>query len=133
MALKRLEADGDVVFFPSRAFSATVNPVISQNATPLFIDSDLKTWNMDPNELEKAFDKYLDGKAVIVAHLYGLSADMDRITDFCKQHNVTLIEDAAESLGTTYKGRYTGTFRDYRIFSLHGDKFYTEHYEPKTA
>jgi dTDP-4-amino-4,6-dideoxygalactose transaminase len=77
--------------------------------------------------------QYPNVKAVIVVHLYGLSADLDPIIELCKKHNVTLIEDAAESLGTTYKGKYTGTFGDYGIFSLHEDKFYTGHYEAKTA
>src|SRR5690625_3182019 len=91
---------GDIVFCPTLTFSATANPIIYQNATPVFIDSDYKTWNMCPKALEEAFEKYPEVKAVIVVHLYGLSADMDKIVALCKKHGVALIEDAAESLGT---------------------------------
>lgn len=116
---------GDLVFCQDLTFAATVNPIIYQNATPVFIDSDLKTWNMDPEALAEAFKKYQKVKAVIVVHLYGLSADLDPIMELCKKHNVTLIEDAAESLGTTYKGKYTGTFGDYGTFSFNGNKIIT--------
>lgn len=115
---------GDIVFCPSLTFSATANPIIYQNAIPVFIDSDFKTWNMNPVTLEKAFKKYTP-KAVIVVHLYGLSADMDRIVEICKKHNVPLIEDAAESLGTLYKGKHTGTYGDYGVFSFNGNKIIT--------
>ncbi|MHA7744967.1 DegT/DnrJ/EryC1/StrS family aminotransferase [Priestia aryabhattai] len=115
----------DIVFCPTLTFSATANPIIYQNATPVFIDSDYKTWNMCPEALEKAFEKYPNVKAVIVVHLYGLSADMDKITELCKKHNVPLIEDAAESLGTYYKGQHTGTFGEYGIFSFNGNKIIT--------
>lgn len=115
----------DIIFSPSLTFSATVNPVIYQNATPVFIDSDYKTWNMDPDALEAAFKKYPKVKAVLVVHLYGISADLDRIVEICRRHNVPLIEDAAESLGTTYKGKHTGTFGDYGIFSFNGNKIIT--------
>lgn len=116
---------GDIVFCPTLTFSATANPIIYQNATPVFIDSNEETWNMCPEALEEAFTKYPDVKAVIVVHLYGLSADMDRITELCTKHNVPLIEDAAESLGTYYKGKHTGTFGDYGIFSFNGNKIIT--------
>lgn len=116
---------GDIVFCQSLTFSATANPIIYQNAIPVFIDSDYETWNIDPNALEAAIKKYPNVKAVIVVHLYGLSADMDRIMDICRKHNVVLIEDAAESLGTLYKGKYTGTFGDYGIFSFNGNKIIT--------
>lgn len=115
----------DIVFCPTLTFSATANPIIYQNAIPVFIDSNLETWNMDPIALERAFEKYPNVKAVLVVHLYGLSADMDKIVDICKEHNVTLIEDAAESLGTYYKGKHTGTFGDYGIFSFNGNKIIT--------
>ncbi|MEK4751954.1 aminotransferase class I/II-fold pyridoxal phosphate-dependent enzyme [Priestia sp. FSL R5-0597] len=115
----------DIVFCPTLTFSATANPIIYQNATPVFIDSDYKTWNMCPEALEEAFAKYPNVKAVIVVHLYGLSADMDKITELCKKHNVALIEDAAESLGTYYKGQHTGTFGEYGIFSFNGNKIIT--------
>ena len=125
MALKAAGVGaGDIVFCSSLTFAATANPIIYQNAIPVFIDSDHKTWNMDPQALEKAFEKYTP-KAVIVVHLYGLAADMDKIVELCKKHNVALIEDAAESLGTLYKGKHTGTFGDYGIFSFNGNKIIT--------
>ncbi|KGX89956.1 aminotransferase DegT [Pontibacillus halophilus JSM 076056 = DSM 19796] len=114
--------EGDIVFCPTLTFSATANPIIYQNATPVFIDSNEETWNLCPNALEEAFEKYPEVKAVIVVHLYGLSADMDRIMELCKKHNVTVIEDAAESLGGYYKGQQTGTFGDYGIYSFNGNK-----------
>ena len=126
MALKAVGVGkGDIVFCQDLTFAATVNPVIYQNATPVFIDSDLQTWNMDPAALEAAFKKYPEVKAVIVVHLYGLSADLDPILALCKKYKVPLIEDAAESLGTTYKGKHTGTFGDYGIFSFNGNKIIT--------
>lgn len=126
LALKAAGVEaGDIVFCPTLTFSATANPIIYQNATPVFIDSNEETWNMCPQALEKAFSKYPNVKAVIVVHLYGLSADMDRITELCAKHNVSLIEDAAESLGTYYKGKHTGTFGDYGIFSFNGNKIIT--------
>src|SRR5690554_5402013 len=126
MALKAAGVgDGDIVFCPTLTFSATANPIIYQNATPVFIDSDYETWNMDPELLEKAFKKYPDTKAVIIVHLYGLSADMDRIMELCKKYKATLIEDAAESLGAYYKGKHTGIFGDYGIFSFNGNKIIT--------
>lgn len=126
LALKAAGVEqGDIVFCPSLTFSATANPIMYQNAVPVFIDSDYETWNMSPVALEKAFEKYPNVKAVLVVHLYGLSADMDKIVDICKKHNVTLIEDAAESLGTKYKGKYTGTFGEYGIFSFNGNKIIT--------
>ncbi|WP_052447465.1 DegT/DnrJ/EryC1/StrS family aminotransferase [Clostridium polynesiense] len=126
MALKAVGiGEGDIVFCQSLTFSATANPIIYQNATPVFIDSDYETWNMSPKALEKAFGKYPNVKAVIVVHLYGLSADIDKISEICKKHNVPLIEDAAESLGTYYKGKHTGTFGDYGVFSFNGNKIIT--------
>jgi dTDP-4-amino-4,6-dideoxygalactose transaminase len=126
MALKAAGVGaGDIVFCPTFTFSATANPIIYANAIPVFIDSDYKTWNIDPEALEAAFRKYPDVKAVIVVHLYGLSADMDKIIGLCKAHNVPLIEDAAESLGTQYKGKHTGTIGDYGIFSFNGNKIIT--------
>ncbi|MBB6216366.1 dTDP-4-amino-4,6-dideoxygalactose transaminase [Anaerosolibacter carboniphilus] len=116
---------GDIVFCPTLTFSATANPIIYQGAVPVFIDSDYETWNMSPVVLEKAFEKYPNVKAVLVVHLYGLSADMDKVVEVCKKRNVLLIEDAAESLGTYYKGKHTGTFGDYGIFSFNGNKIIT--------
>ncbi|TYS60292.1 aminotransferase class I/II-fold pyridoxal phosphate-dependent enzyme [Sutcliffiella horikoshii] len=117
--------EGDIVFCPTLTFSATANPIIYQNATPVFIDSNYETWNMCPKALEEAFEKHPKVKAVIVVHLYGLSADMDKILEICKNHNVPIIEDAAESLGGYYKGKQTGTFGDYGIFSFNGNKIIT--------
>jgi dTDP-4-amino-4,6-dideoxygalactose transaminase len=126
MALKAAGVEkGDIVFCQSLTFAGTANPIIYQNAVPVFIDSDLKTWNMDPEALETAFKKYPNVKAVIVVHLYGLSADLDKIIEICRKHNVALIEDAAESLGTKYKGKYTGTFGEYGAFSFNGNKIIT--------
>ena len=126
MALKAAGVgEGDIVFCQSLTFSASANPIIYQNAIPVFIDSNYETWNMDPKALEEAFEKYPEVKAVIVVHLYGLSADMDKIVELCKKHNVVLIEDAAESLGTTYKEKHTGTFGEYGIFSFNGNKIIT--------
>lgn len=118
--------DGDIVLCQSLTFSATVNPIIYERALPVFIDSDYKTWNMDPVILEKALSKYGERvKAVIVVHLYGLSANMDEIVEVCNKYNVALIEDAAESLGTYYKGKHTGTFGKFGIFSFNGNKIIT--------
>ena len=118
--------EGDIVFCPTLTFSATANPIIYQNATPVFIDSDYETWNMDPKALETAFEKYGDKvKAVLVVHLYGLSADMDKIMKICGRYDVTVIEDAAESLGAYYKGKHTGTFGEFGVFSFNGNKIIT--------
>lgn len=116
---------GDRVFCPTLTFSATANPVIYENAVPVFIDCDEETWNMSPVALEKAFEKYPDTKFVSIVHLYGLAANMDEILRICREHGATLIEDAAESLGTTYKGKMTGTFGDYGVFSFNGNKIIT--------
>ncbi len=117
--------EGDIVFCQSLTFSATANPIIYQNAIPVFIDSDYATWNMCPKALEEAFKKYPRVKAVLVVHLYGFSAKLDEIMELCKKYNVALIEDAAESLGTYYKGKHTGTFGEYGIFSFNGNKIIT--------
>ncbi len=126
MALKALDVkNGDIVFCSTLTFSATVNPVIYQNATPVFIDSEKETWNMDPKALEKAFEKYPNPKAVIVVHLYGTPAKIEEIKVICEKHHVPLIEDAAESLGATYQGKQTGTFGKYGIYSFNGNKIIT--------
>jgi dTDP-4-amino-4,6-dideoxygalactose transaminase len=127
LALKAVGvSEGDIVFCSSLTFAATANPIIYQNATPVFIDSDEETWNISPVALEKAFQKY-EGrvKAVIVVHLYGLSADLDKIIALCNKYNTPLIEDAAESLGTLYRGKNTGSFGQYGIFSFNGNKIIT--------
>lgn len=117
--------EGDIVICQALTFSATINPVIYQKATPVFVDSDKATWNMCPIALEQALIKYPQAKAVIVVHIYGLPAELDRISALCKHYGVSLIEDAAESLGTTYKGSYTGTFGEYGILSYNGNKIIT--------
>lgn len=116
---------GDIVFCQDLTFSATANPIAYEKAIPVFIDSDYETWNMSPEALERAFEKYPDVKAVMTVHLYGLPANMDRIMEICKKHGVPVIEDAAESLGTLYHGQYTGTFGDYGAFSFNGNKIIT--------
>ena len=116
---------GDIVFCQSLTFAATANPIIYLNATPVFIDSDYETWNMDPALLTAAFEKYPNVKAVVVVHLYGLAADMDKIMAICRAHNVPVIEDAAEALGSYYKGKHTGTIGDYGVFSFNGNKIIT--------
>ncbi len=126
MALKNIGVSrGDYVFVPSLTFSATVNPICYEGATPIFIDSEEDTWNMDPRALEKAFEMYPNPKAVMVVHLYGTPAKLDEIMDICRKHNVPLIEDAAESLSSTYKGQQTGTFGEIGIISFNGNKIIT--------
>lgn len=117
--------EGDVVFVPSLTFSATCNPVIYEKATPVFIDSETDTWNMDPEALKRGFEIYPNPKAVIVVHLYGTPAKLDEIIEICDEHGVPLIEDAAESLSSTYKGKHTGTFGKIGIYSFNGNKIIT--------
>lgn len=126
MAFKALGiTNNDIVFCSSLTFSATANPIIYQNATPVFIDSEKETWNMDPRALEKAFKKYPNPKAVIVVHLYGTPAKIEEIRDICNKHNVPLVEDAAESLGATFNKKQTGTFGKFGIYSFNGNKIIT--------
>lgn len=126
MAFKALDVkEEDIVFCSDLTFSATANPITYQNATPVFIDSEKETWNMDPKALEKAFEKYPHPKAVIVVHLYGTPAKIEEIRKICEKHEVPLVEDSAESLGATYKGKQTGTFGKYGIYSFNGNKIIT--------
>lgn len=126
LGLKLLETQpGDVVFVSDLTFSATCNPICYEKAVPVFIDSEEDTWNMCPRALEKAFSIYPHPKAVICVHLYGTAAKLDEIMDICSRHNVPLIEDAAESLSTTYKGKQTGTFGRFGIYSFNGNKIIT--------
>ena len=116
---------GDVVICQDLTFSATVNPVAYEKAVPVFVDSDYETWDMSPEALEDALKKYPNAKAVMPVHLYGNPANMDRIMEICQRYGVPVIEDAAESLGTIYHGKYTGTFGDYGAFSFNGNKIIT--------
>ena len=116
---------GDKVFCSDMTFSATVNPAVYEGAEPIFIDSEYDTWNMDPKALEKAFELYPDVKVVILVNLYGTPAKLDEIREICNRHCAILIEDAAESLGATYKGRQTGTFGTYNAISFNGNKIIT--------
>ena len=126
MALRALGVGkSDVVFCQSMTFSASANPIVYQDATPVFIDSEPETWNMSPEALKKAFLKYPNPKAVIVVHLYGTPAKMDEILEICNEHNVPLVEDAAEGLGGEYKGKKLGSFGKYGILSFNGNKIIT--------
>lgn len=120
---------GDIVFCSSLTFVASANPILYQGAEPVFIDSEPDTWNMSPQALEKAFKvAALNGKlpkAVIVVNLYGQSAKMDEILSICNGYNVPIIEDAAESLGSSYKGKPSGTFGKFGIYSFNGNKIIT--------
>ena len=116
---------GDKVFCSDLTFSATVNPVLYEKGTPIFIDSERDTWNMDPAALERAFKKFPDVKVVVVANLYGTPAKFDEIKNICEKNSAVLIEDAAESLGATYKGKQTGTFGKFNAISFNGNKIIT--------
>ncbi len=116
---------GDIVFVSALTFSASCNPIVYEKATPVFIDSEPDTWNMSPKALEKAFEKYPNPKAVIIVHLYGTPAKLDELMDICDKHNVPVLEDAAESLSSTYNGRHTGTFGRIGIYSFNGNKIIT--------
>ena len=116
---------GDKVFSSDMTFDATVNPMVYEGAEPVFIDTEYDTWNMDPVALEKAFQLYPEVKVVVVAHLYGVPAKMDEIRAVCQKHGAIIIEDAAESLGATYKGQQTGTFGTYNCISFNGNKIIT--------
>lgn len=117
--------EGKKVFCSDMTFAATVNPVVYEGGEPVFIDSEYDTWNMDPKALKKAFEIYPDVKIVVIAHLYGTPGKIEELNKIIKEHNAALVEDAAESLGATYKGRQTGTFGDYNILSFNGNKIIT--------
>ena len=116
---------GDKVLCSDMTFAATVNPVVYEGGVPVFVDSERLTWNMDPAALEKAFALHPEAKVVMVANLYGTPAQLDKIRAICDAHGATLIEDAAESLGATYKGRQTGTFGQINAISFNGNKIIT--------
>ncbi|MFT4693826.1 MAG: dTDP-4-amino-4,6-dideoxygalactose transaminase [Francisella sp.] len=126
LALKILGVgENDIVMCQSLTFSASANPIIYQGAIPVFIDSEKTTWNMCPIALEQALLKYPNTKAVIVVNLYGIAAALDIIRIICDKYNVKMIEDAAESLGSTYMGAATGTYGDIGIYSFNGNKIIT--------
>lgn len=116
---------GDRVFCSDMTFAATVNPISYEGGVQVFIDSERDTWNMDPVALERAFEKYPDTKAVMLAHLYGTPAKLDEILEVCRRHGAVLIEDAAEALSSTYHGRQCGTFGDVSAVSFNGNKIIT--------
>lgn len=116
---------GEHVFCSDMTFDATVNPIVYEGGIPVFIDTEYETWNMDPAALEKAFELYPDVKTVVLVHLYGTPGKIDEIREICSQHGAILIEDAAESLGASYKGVQTGNFGNYNIISFNGNKIIT--------
>lgn len=116
---------GQKVFCSDVTFAATVNPIVYEGGVPIFIDTEYDTWNMDPAALKKAFEMYPDVKLVVVAHLYGTPGKIDEIREICAEYGAKIIEDAAESLGATYKGTQTGNFGDYSAISFNGNKIIT--------
>lgn len=118
-------SQNEKIFCSDLTFGATVNPIVYEGGVPVFIDTEYGTWNMDPVALEKAFEIYPDVKVVVLAHLYGTPGKIDEIKTICNKHGAVIIEDAAESLGATYKGKQTGTFGDYNAISFNGNKIIT--------
>ena len=116
---------GEKVFCSDMTFSATVNPVVYEGGVPVFIDTEYDTWNMDPAALEKAFELYPEVRVVVMAHLYGTPAKIEELKAVCGRHHAMIIEDAAESMGATYKGVQTGTFGKYNAISFNGNKIIT--------
>jgi len=126
LAVKLAEVkSGEKVFCSDMTFAATLNPVVYEGGVPVFIDTEYETWNMDPVALEKAFELYPDVKVVVIVHLYGTPCKMDEIKAVCDAHGATIIEDAAESFGASYKGRQTGLFGKYNCISFNGNKIIT--------
>lgn len=116
---------GKKVFCSDLTFCATINPITYEGGTPVFIDSEYETWNMCPKALEKAFEIYPDVKLIVLANLYGTPAKIDEIRKIAKKYGALIVEDAAESLGATYKGKQTGTFGEYNCISFNGNKIIT--------
>lgn len=117
--------DGDTVLSSALTFAASCNPAAYERANIVFVDSEPDTWNISPEALERALEKHPEAKALIYVHLYGTPAKVDEIRKICQAHNVAMIEDAAESLGATYKGKHTGAFGDYGVYSFNGNKIIT--------
>lgn len=116
---------GHRVFCSDMTFDATVNPVVYEGGIPMFIDTEYDSWNMDPAALEKAFEIYPEVKLIVTAHLYGTPGKIDEIRAIADKHGALIVEDAAESLGATYKGKQTGNFGDYCCISFNGNKIIT--------
>ena len=116
---------GHRVFCRDMTFDASINPVAYEDGEAVFIDTERDTWNMDPEALKKAFEIYPDTKLIVIAHLYGTPGKIDEIRSIAEQHGALIVEDAAESLGATYKGIQTGTFGDYNAISFNGNKIIT--------
>lgn len=116
---KRLVAASDMTF------GATVNPIVYEGGIPVFVDAEYDTWNMDPVALEKTFELYPEIKVVVIAHLYGTPGKIDGLREICKRHGALIVEDAAESLGASYKGIQTGNFGTYNVISFNGNKIIT--------
>lgn len=116
---------GEKVFCSDMTFSATVNPVVYEGGVPVFIDTEYDTWNMDPVALEKAFELYPEVRVVVMAHLYGTPAKIEELKAVCDRHHAIIIEDAAESMGASYRGVQTGTFGKYNAISFNGNKIIT--------
>lgn len=117
--------EGHRVFASDTTFDATVNPIAYEGGEAIFIDTERDTWNMDPAALEKAFELYPDVKIIVAAHLYGTPAKIDEIRAIADKHGALIVEDAAESLGATFKGKQTGSFGDYSVISFNGNKIIT--------
>ena len=117
--------EGKRVFCSDMTFDATVNPIVYEHGIPVFIDTERDTWNMDPRALEGAFEMYPDVKLVMFAHLYGFPGKIDEIKAICENHGALLIEDAAEAMGATYKGKQCGSFGNYAAVSYNGNKIIT--------
>lgn len=113
------------VFCSDMTFDATVNPVVYEGGIPIFIDTEYDSWNMDPVALEKAFEIYPEVRLIVTAHLYGTPGKIDEIRAIADKYNALIVEDAAESLGATYKGKQTGSFGDYCCISFNGNKIIT--------
>ena len=116
--------EGKRVFTSDMTFDATVNPIVYEGGVPVFIDTEYDTWNMDPDALEKAFEIYPEVKLVVMAHLYGTPGKIDELKSVCDRHGAIIIEDAAESLGATYKGVQTGSFGKYNCISFNGNNVF---------
>ncbi len=116
---------GDPVLCSDLTFAASVNPVLYEGGVPVFVDTEYDTWNMNPEALKRAFQLYPKAKVVVFAHLYGTPAKVDEIRDICDRHGAVIIEDAAESLGATYKDKQTGSFGTYNAISFNGNKIIT--------